>query len=92
MADHDTTFSRVKELVTHAVTFAHPKQDYELCLFRDASNFHWGIILTQAPKKQLKVSVHDQEHVPLAFKVDHSMQLHVAGVSLRRKHSQSWNR
>ena len=65
MADHDTAFSRVKELVTHAVTFAHPKQDYELCLFRDASNFHWGIILTQAPKKQLKVSVHDQEHETL---------------------------
>jgi len=27
MADHDTAFNRVKELIAHAVTFAHPKQD-----------------------------------------------------------------
>jgi hypothetical protein len=53
MADHDTAFSLVKE--------------YDLCLFTDASDFHWGIILTQVPKKQLKVIVHNQEHEPLAF-------------------------
>jgi hypothetical protein len=33
----------------------------------DASDFHWGIILTQVTKKQLKESVHDQEHEPLPF-------------------------
>jgi hypothetical protein len=59
MADHDTAFSCVKELVAHAVTLAHPAQDYELCLFTAASDFHWGIILTQVPKKQVKVSVRD---------------------------------
>ena len=67
MADHDTAFSRIKELVAHAVTLAHPKQDYEMCVFKDASDFHWGIILTQVPKTQLKVSMHDHEHGPLAF-------------------------
>ena len=36
-------------------------------MLTDASDFHWGIILTQVPKKHLKVSVHDQEHEPLAF-------------------------
>jgi len=67
MADHDTAFSRVKELVTRAVTLAHPKHEYEVCLFTGASDFHWAIILTQIPKKQVKVSVHDQEHELLAF-------------------------
>jgi len=43
MADHDTAFSSVKELVAHAVTLAHAKQDYELCLFTHASDFHLGI-------------------------------------------------
>jgi len=45
---------------------AYPKQDYEV-LFTDASDFYWGVILTQVPKKQLKVTVHDQEHEPWAF-------------------------
>jgi hypothetical protein len=36
-------------------------------LFTDASNCHWVIILTQVPKKQLKVTVHNQEHEPLAL-------------------------
>jgi hypothetical protein len=67
MADHDIAFSRVKKLVTHAVTLAYPKHDYELCLFTDVSDFQWGIILAQVPKKQLKVSVHDHEHGPLEF-------------------------
>ena len=67
LADHDTAFSSVKELVAHAVTLNHRKQDYDLCLFTDASEFHWGSILTQVPKKQLKVSMHDQEYEPLAF-------------------------
>jgi hypothetical protein len=35
-------------------------------LFTAASDFHWEII-TQVPKKQLKVSMHDQEHKPWAF-------------------------
>jgi len=58
---------RLNELVAHAVTLAHPKEDYEMCLFIGANEFHWGIILTQVPKKHLKVSVHDHEHEPLAF-------------------------
>jgi len=66
MADHNTVFSRVKKLVTHAVTLSHPKQDYAMCLFTDASDFHWGIILTRVPKKQPKVSVHDQKHETFA--------------------------
>jgi hypothetical protein len=92
MTDHDTVFSRVKELVSHAVTWAYPKQDYEMCLFTDANDFHWGIILTQVPKTQLKISVHDQEHEPLAFLSGsfNANQCHWSDT--RRNHSQSWTR
>jgi hypothetical protein len=38
-----------------------------MCLFTNSSDFHWGIILTQVPENHLKVSVHDQDHEPLAF-------------------------
>jgi hypothetical protein len=48
MAYHDTA---LKELVTHAVTLSHPEQDCELCLFTDASDMHWAIILSQVAKK-----------------------------------------
>jgi len=51
MADHDTAFSRVKELVAHAVRLAHPKEDYELCLFRDASDFLLGNHLISGSKE-----------------------------------------
>jgi len=57
----------LKELVANAVTLDHPKQDYKMCLFTDASDFHCGSILIQVPKQQLKVTVHDQEHEPTAF-------------------------
>jgi hypothetical protein len=66
MADHETAFGRVKELFAHAVTLAHPKQDYYLCLFTDVSDSHWGKISARVLKKQLKVSMHDQGHEPLA--------------------------
>jgi hypothetical protein len=67
MAEHGSAFIRVKKLVTHAVALAHPKQDYKMYLFTDASDLYSRIFLTQVPNKQLKVSVHDQEHKPLVF-------------------------
>ena len=41
-----------------------------MCLFTDASDTHWSIILTQAPKGSLctsKLEVHDLPHETLAF-------------------------
>ena len=81
MADHDTAFSRVEELAAHAVKLAHPEQDYELCMLTHASGFHWGIILTQAPKKQLKVSVHDQEPELFPFSSVSLNAINIAEVS-----------
>jgi len=92
MAEPNTAFRHVKELLADTVTLGHPNQHYEMCLFTDASDFHWGIILTRVPQKQLKVSVHDQKHEPLACLSGSFNATNVAGASLRRKHFQSWNR
>jgi hypothetical protein len=46
-----------------------------------ASGFHWGIILTQAPKKQLKVSVHDQEPELFPFSSVSLNAINIAEVS-----------
>ena len=39
----------------------------EMCLFTDASDLHWGAILTQVPKDQLKLAFNEQHHEPLEF-------------------------
>jgi hypothetical protein len=67
MADPERAFNQDMESVTHTVTLTHPRYDYQSFLLTDARDFHWVIILLQVPKKQLKVSVDDQEHEPLAF-------------------------
>jgi hypothetical protein len=57
----------MKHIITHSVTVAHPKDGYEVCLFTDASDFHWGVIVTQMPKGDLDLDVLVQRHDPLAF-------------------------
>ena len=61
---------RMKELLKNLVKLSHYDPEKELCLFTDASDTHWSIILTQVPKGSLctsKLEVHDLPHEPLAF-------------------------
>ena len=39
---HSKCFKRIKHIIAHSVPVAHPKDGYEVCLFTDASDFHWG--------------------------------------------------
>ena len=43
-------FQRLKEILGNTVRLAPPKDDQEFCLFTDASDSHWGLILTQIPQ------------------------------------------
>jgi hypothetical protein len=65
MEEHFKCFERMKHIIAHSVTVAHPKNGYKECLFTDASDFHRGFIVTQMPKGDLDVLV--QRHEPLAF-------------------------
>jgi len=40
--EHSKCFERMKHIIAHSVTVAHPKNGYEVCLFTDASDFHWA--------------------------------------------------
>jgi hypothetical protein len=37
---HSKCFERMKHIIAHSVTVAHPKDGYEVCLFTDALDFH----------------------------------------------------
>ena len=57
----------MKQVIAHSVTLPHPRDGYAICLFTDASESHWGIIVTQVPKEDLHFDVLVQSHEPLAF-------------------------
>jgi hypothetical protein len=65
--EHSKCFERMKHIISHSVTVAYPKDGYEVCLFTDASDCHWGVIVTQMPKEDLDLHVLVQRHEPVAF-------------------------
>ena len=65
--EHSKCFERMKLIIAHSVTVAHPRDRYEVCLFTDASDFHWGVIMTPMPKEDLDLDVLVQRPEPLAF-------------------------
>ena len=46
---------------------AHPNFANEFCLFTDASDLHWGVVLTQLNDKNKASKVYERHHEPLAF-------------------------
>ena len=66
-ANHDDAFSTIIKQLAAAVKLSHPKSDFELCLFTDASDSHWSGILTQVPKDQRNKLIDEQDHEPLCF-------------------------
>ena len=66
-ATHDQAFATIKDQLAAAVNLSHPKSDFELCLFTDASDTHWSAILTQVSKSQRNKKMEEQEHEPMCF-------------------------
>ena len=68
--EHSKCFSDIKTALTDAVRLAHPREDYVLCLFTDASTNHWASMLTQIPMSDFldqHLPVDEWRHEPLAF-------------------------
>lgn len=62
-------FAALKAAIRDAVCLAHPRESWEMHMFPDASDKHWGVMLTQTPPGA-GVSgkpVEDWGHEPLAF-------------------------
>ena len=66
-AEHTSAFEQIKSHLVHALKLSHPKEGYEMCLFSDSSDTHWGSVLTQVPKSQLSMEIEEQVHEPLSF-------------------------
>ena len=56
-------------LVAHAVALSYPKQEYEVLMFPDSSDLHWGSFLTHVPEDELGglLAVEDMSHEPMGF-------------------------
>jgi hypothetical protein len=55
--DLEKVFINVKEILKKAVRLTHPdleRESHEICLFTDASDNFWSVMLTQVPKGDLK--------------------------------------
>ena len=67
-AMHEETYENVKRAIVEAVKLAHPKPDYVMCLFTDASADHWSGMLTQVPREHYQATTDVQRwpHEPLS--------------------------
>ena len=55
--------------MANTVAVSHPKDGYEVRMFPDASDKHWGRFFTQVPTAELEggVEVEEMSHEPLGF-------------------------
>ncbi|OWZ04249.1 hypothetical protein PHMEG_00023876 [Phytophthora megakarya] len=66
-AVHNDCLQRCKEALGNAVELAHVKPDYRLSVFTDASDSHWGAVITQVPADHTARMFAEQHHEPLMF-------------------------
>jgi len=64
---HLKCFETVKMAISNLVKLTHPKDDFIVCMFPDASQDFWSLILTQIPEEDVDKEIADQRHEPLAF-------------------------
>ena len=68
--ESNSAFMNLKELLRQSVELAHfhHSSEYVLCLFTDASDLFWGIMLTQVSRSEWERNdISSQRHEPLAF-------------------------
>ncbi|KAE8963384.1 hypothetical protein PR002_g29307 [Phytophthora rubi] len=60
--DERAAFDKVKDMLASAATLAFPDDTATTCLFTDASDVGWAVIVTQVKNYDIKVPVQDQQH------------------------------
>ena len=58
-------WDKVKKALVTSVELAHPDDKLEMCLFTDASNEGWSILITQVTDFKDYVPIHKQQHAML---------------------------
>ena len=66
---HAAQFDRLKQAIAAAVRLTHPRDDYDVVLSTDASDYAWGAVITQVPQGWVTSGKPASEwpHEPLAF-------------------------
>ncbi|KAF0739334.1 hypothetical protein Ae201684_004903 [Aphanomyces euteiches] len=65
--DHLCCLERTKEAISHVVELSHPDPYKRICVFADASEKHWGSVITQIPMEDQSRPLAAQRHEPLMF-------------------------
>ena len=67
--EHRQAWIGVRDALLHSVQLSHPKNDWTLNYFSDASDRVWAVVVTQTPPEQDVLPITDRNHEPLAFQV-----------------------
>ena len=65
--EHVCCWENTKRALANVVQLMHPDLNQKLCVFADASESHWGAVVTQVPHDQLNREFEEQHHQPLMF-------------------------
>ena len=66
-AAHEEAFRDLQETLRKAVQFSYPDPEQEICVFTDASERFWSVVVTQCSPEERDKLPPDQRHEPLAF-------------------------
>ncbi len=64
---HEKCLANTKRELGNVVELSHPDPLQRMCVFADASELHWGSVITQVPPEQLHRNLEAQNHQPLMF-------------------------
>ena len=64
---HEEALKKVQDALIAMIPLAHPRDDADVCVFTDASQDYWGSVITQVKPGELKKTLQEQQHEPLAF-------------------------
>ena len=66
-AAHEEAFRDLQETLGEAVQLSYPYPKNEICVFTDASEGFWSVVVTQCSPEEFNKLQPNQRHEPLAF-------------------------
>ncbi|KAF1328445.1 hypothetical protein FI667_g6871, partial [Globisporangium splendens] len=67
-AEEEKCFNSVLLVIGNSVPLSFPSVEHEICMFTDASDHDWAVVLTQVAEWDSSVPVHEQKHQLLVCK------------------------
>lgn len=56
-----------QEYLRHTASFTHPDQNKSVCIYTEASDCRWAVVVTQSETKELQKEQNEPKHLPIAF-------------------------